>query len=63
MPAPDKPPELMFAEELLGVFIRWSDESDLEPLEMAQTAAVVINNFCNEDAIEFEPDFEVDDEE
>ncbi len=53
---PDKPPVLMFAEELLGVFIRWSDESDLDPLEMAEAAAAVINNFCDDDAIEFEPD-------
>tara|TARA_Y100000310_G_scaffold225144_1_gene227159 strand:+ start:885 stop:1097 length:213 start_codon:yes stop_codon:yes gene_type:complete len=57
MSAPDKPPVLMFAEELLGVFIRWSDESDLEPLEMAEAAAAVINNFCDDDdAIVFDAD-------
>ena len=51
-----KPPIMMFANELLMVFHRWSEESDLAPLEMAEAAASVINNFCNEDTIEFEPD-------
>ena len=56
MPAPDKDPILKFANELLTVFHRWAEESDLDPLEMAEAAVTVINNFCNEDAIDFEPD-------
>ena len=62
MPGPDKDPILKFANELLTVFHRWSEESDLEALDMAEAAAVVINNFCNEDAIAFEPDDDFVDE-
>ena len=62
MTQPPKDPILMFADELLTVFHRWSEESDLEPLDMAEAAAIVINNFCNEDAIEFDPDPDMIDE-
>ena len=57
-----KPPILMFANELLTVFHRWSEESDLEPLEMAEAAVTVINTFCDEDAIQFEADQDFIDE-
>lgn len=53
-----KPPALMFSEELLGVFVRWSEESELDPLDMAEAAVAVINNFCNEPVMDFEPDAE-----
>jgi len=53
---PDKAPILKFANELLTVFHRWSEESDLDPLEMAEVAVTVINTFCDEDAIQFEAD-------
>ena len=56
MGQPDKAPILKFANELMGVFVRWSEESDLHALDMAEAAAVVINNFCNEETITFEPD-------
>lgn len=56
MPAPDKPPILKFSEELLGVFIRWGEESDLDSMEMAEAATVVVNSFCDAEAMEFEPD-------
>ena len=56
MPGPDKEPLLKFANELLIVFIRWSEESALDELDMAEAAVTVINNFCNEETINFEPD-------
>lgn len=56
MEQPDKGPLLKFANELMSVFIRWGEESDLDSIDMAQAATVVINNFCNEDTVEFEPD-------
>ena len=56
MSGSDTPAEIQFSNELLAVFVRWQEESDLTPLEMAEVAAIVINNFCNEETIEFEPD-------
>ena len=56
------PAEIQFSNELLNVFLRWSEESDLTPLDMAEIATIVINNFCDETAIEFEPDQDMLDE-
>ena len=50
------PAEVQFSNELLNVFVRWSEESDLDEYQMAEIAAIVINNFCGDIAIEFEPD-------
>ena len=61
MPGPDKEPILKFANELLTVFNRWSEESDLDALDMAEAAVTVINNFCNEETINFEPDVDFTD--
>ena len=58
----DQHPKFKFADELLSVLVRWSKESDLTSLEMAEVTAVVINNFCNEETITFEPDEELLDE-
>ena len=44
----------MFSEELLGVFVRWSEESDLGELEMAEAAAAVINSYCGDSFLELE---------
>ena len=44
----------MFSEELLGVFVRWAEESDLGELEMAEAAAAVINSFCGDSLLELE---------
>ena len=58
--AKNSPAEVQFSNELLNVFVRWSEESDLTPLQMAEIAAIVINNFCGDEAsIEFEPDSEM----
>ena len=63
MTAPDQGPLHKFSTELLGVFIRWEEESDLDELDMAEAAVVVINRFLNSETLIFEPDFELDDEE
>ena len=61
------PAEIQFSTELLSVFIRWHKESDLTSLEMAEVATIVINNFCDQATVEFEPDQDLidglDDEE
>ena len=46
MSRPDKPPLLKFHDELLTVFIRWFEESDLDEVDMEEAALVVIDNFC-----------------
>ena len=53
---PDKPPILKFSDELLSVFSRWFEESDLDEMEMAEAAVAVINSFCGDGAIEFDAD-------
>ena len=63
MTAPDQGPLQKFSTELLGVFIRWEEESDLDELDMAEAAVEVINRFLNSETLIFEPDFELDDEE
>jgi len=55
-PPDNTPAEIQFSNELLSVFVRWQEESDLTPLEMAEVATIVINNFCDQETIEFEPD-------
>ena len=52
----DAPAEVKFSTELLNLFNRWDEESDLTPLEMAEIAVIVINNVCGDGAIEFEAD-------
>lgn len=56
------PPEKQFENELSAVFVRWYEESDLDDLTMAQVAIDVIERFCGTD-VEFEPDFEWEDED
>ena len=51
----ERPPILKFTDELLAVFLRWSEESDLGPLELAEAAVTVINNFCDEPVMDFAP--------
>ena len=49
-----------FFNEVTGLFLRWEEESDLTPLQMAQVAAAAINKFCDEPTIEFEADSDLD---
>ena len=52
----DNIPLLQFKRELLGGFIRWIEESDLDEFELVEGAAGTINEFMNEDVVSFEPD-------
>lgn len=50
---------LKFKSELLSVFRRWLEESDLGDMELVEATVEVMNAFCEEDAVQFEadPDF------
>ena len=54
----DQSPKQKFQAELLALFSRWSDESDLDVLEMAEASVEIINKVCNTPAIEMESDIE-----
>ena len=46
-----------FENELSAVFVRWWEESDLDELEMARIAVIVVDRFCSVDIeYEFEPE-------
>ena len=55
-------PAQKFEKELSSVFVRWWEESDLEDYEMAKIAMNVTERFCGTD-VEFEADFELEDDE
>ena len=55
-------PAEMFEHELSAVFIRWWEESDLDEAEMAEISLIVVERFCDT-TVEFEADFELDDDE
>ena len=61
MSRPDKPPHLKFQDELLTVFIRWFEESDLDEVDMEEAALAVIDNFCGK-TLDFDSDFDFFDE-
>jgi len=54
--------EEMFENELSSVFVRWYEESDMDDITMAEVAVGVIERFCGTD-VEFEADFEFDEED
>ena len=60
-PNPEGPAE-QFANELMSVFIRWYEESDLDDDEMAATAGQVIDQFCGT-GVDFESEIPFDDED
>ena len=53
----DEGPLSKFANELMAVFCRWHEESELDEEDMEQAAQYVINQFCGK-TLEFEPDSE-----
>lgn len=55
-------PEEQFETELSSVFMRWYEESDLTEVQMAEIAMEVIDRFCDTE-IEFEMDFDLDEED
>ena len=54
----DPSPKQKFQGELLALFSRWNNESDLDVLEMAEASVEIINKVCNTPAIEMESDIE-----
>jgi hypothetical protein len=61
-PKKEASPQKQFENELSGVFLRWWEESDLDEQDMAQAAIAVIERFCDT-AVEFECDFDLEDDE
>ena len=53
-------PSEKFAVEVRGLLYRWTEESDLDDLEMAETAARVINDWLDEEFMIFEADEDLD---
>ena len=55
-----------FQSELLSVFLRWLEESDLQDLQLLEAAVALMNKF-SDNALTFEPDpqmfFSEEDEE
>ena len=45
-----------FANEVIAVLNRWTEESDLEAEDLADTACVAITLWMNEDVVSFEAD-------
>ena len=49
-------PILQFKRELLGVFMRWLEESDIEEYEMIEATHDLMGEFLNEETVDFIPD-------
>jgi hypothetical protein len=45
-----------FANEVTACLRRWSEESDMEPIELAEVACEAINGWMDEDVVGFETD-------
>lgn len=50
-----------FENEVSSLFVRWWEESDLDEEEMSLAAVNVIERFCDT-SVEFEADFDLDDD-
>ena len=46
---------LKFQNELLSVFMRWLEESDLDDMQLLEAAVAMMNKF-GDDVVTFEPD-------
>tara|TARA_Y100001963_G_scaffold146993_1_gene222690 strand:+ start:513 stop:692 length:180 start_codon:yes stop_codon:yes gene_type:complete len=55
----DTAPLAKFQNELLSVFMRWYEESDLDESDMEEAAHQVIDQFCGT-SLDFEADFDPD---
>ena len=56
-------PNEQFSTEVRALMNRWTEESDLDDLELAETAAKTINDWLAEDFMVFETDEDFDDED
>ena len=53
-------PAEKFQNELLSVFMRWWEESDLDELEMSRVAIDVVERFCDT-GVGFDSDIDLSD--
>ena len=60
---PELTPHQKFKNEHRAVLNRWLEESDIEDLELAKIAAEDINEWLDEEVIEFESDIKLNDDE
>ena len=51
-----------FKNEVHSVLLRWWEESDLDEIDMGQVLLQLVDEFC-ETSVEFEADFDLDDDE
>ncbi len=51
-----------FKNEVHSVLLRWWEESDLDEIDMGQALLQLVEEFC-ESSVEFEADFDLDEEE
>lgn len=59
---PNRKAVKQFSTELLAVFKRWFEESDLDEFDMECAAADVIERFCG-NMLDFESDINLDEED
>ena len=57
-----EPPIEKFKNEIKSVFLRWWEESDLDEKDMGYAIIEVTEEFC-ETSVEFEADFEIEDDD
>lgn len=58
----DTSPVDKFKNEIYAVLIRWWEESDLDEMDMGQAMLELVEEFC-ETSVEFEADFDLDEED
>lgn len=58
----DEAPSVKFKNEVRSVLLRWWEESDLDEVDMGQALLELVDEFC-ETTVEFEADFDLEDEE
>ena len=56
---PHQTPSEKFANEVKALLYRWTEESDLDDLELAEAAAKAINDWLEDEFIVFEADEEL----
>ena len=56
-------PHQKFKTEHLALLDRWLEESDIEDMEMAKIAMDDLNEWLDEDVLEFESEIELSDED
>lgn len=63
MPKETLTPHQQFKNEHRALLNRWLEESDIEDHEMAQIALTDVEEWMDEEVVDFECDMDLDDEE